>query len=165
MPPKPWRLRGTNSQPFPLVVFGGAVATIAGLTASVTPRKEDDGTPDAAASDKSEPTYNLRAHIMPGSGLDDEQKRSIALCRRQSWIRAFQLGPALALWGYAGCIIADSLRPKPLPRGSRFAVPMSACVVGMTVGAYLGGREGKPFMNAALWARQVEGAHTRRGER
>ena len=45
------------------------------------------------------------------------------------------------------------------------AVPMGFCALGMTVGAYLGGCEGKPTMNAALLAREIEGVHVRLADR
>ena len=108
---------------------------------------------------------NVPAFMLANSGLDNEQKLQVALCRRQSWLRAFQCGPMFALWSYAGCVLVEAARPGRLPRGTRQAVPLAAAVCGMTVGAYVGGNEGKPMMNAALAARQVEGAHLHRSER
>ena len=45
------------------------------------------------------------------------------------------------------------------------AVPLGFCTLGMTLGAYLGGCEGKPMMNAALLSREIEGVHVRLADR
>lgn len=99
-------------------------------------------------------------YLLSRSSLNDEQKLQVALCRRQCWLRAFQLGPIAALCGYAGCILLDGtpsllrlLRLTRLPRGSRLGVPLGAGIVGLTLGAYLGGREGKGVMNQVLRAK------------
>ena len=57
--------------------------------------------------------------------------------------------------------------PRDPLRGARpapAAVPLAACLVGMTAGSYYGGLEGKPMMNDALLARPIQGVHQRRGE-
>ena len=105
---------------------------------------------------------NVPKFVLANSGLDDEQKLQVALARRQCWVRAAQFGPTLALWSYAGCVLAE--RVVQLPRGSRAAVPLAACLVGMTAGSYYGGLEGKPMMIDALLARPIQGVHQRRGE-
>jgi len=148
----------------------GAVATAAAATDTTT-------TAAAAASQSRSSSQldhlsgrpvsadNVPAFMLATSGLDNEQKLQVALCRRQAWLRAFQLGPTLALWTYAGCVLAEASKRVRLPKGTRQAAPLGAAVVGMTIGAYLGGQEGKPMMNAALRAKPVEHAHTRRSER
>ena len=45
------------------------------------------------------------------------------------------------------------------------AVPLGFCALGMTLGAYLGGCEGKPMMNAALREREIEGVHAHMSDR
>ena len=45
------------------------------------------------------------------------------------------------------------------------AVPLGFCALGMTLGAYLGGCEGKPMMNAALLSRDIEGVHAHMADR
>ena len=105
---------------------------------------------------------NVPKFVLANSGLSDEQKLQVALARRQCWVRAAQFGPTLALWSYAGCLIAE--RAVKLPKGSRTAVPLAACLVGMVAGSYYGGLEGKPMMNEALMARPIQGVHRRRGE-
>ena len=99
--------------------------------------------------------------MLAGTGLDDEQKLQIALCRRQSWVRAAQLGPLLGLGAYTVAALVDATRIGPLPRGSRAAAPMVGCVVGMVLGSYYGGMELKPRMNQALLERPVAGVHQR----
>ena len=108
---------------------------------------------------------NVPKYVLANSGLDQEQKLHVALTRRQAWLRAAQLAPTLALWGYAACVLVDATGLTKLPRGSRTAVPLGAAVVGGVLGSYWGGLEGKPFMNAALMARPVEHVHKRRSER
>lgn len=103
-------------------------------------------------------------YVLANSGLDAEQKLSVALCRRQAWLRALQFGPLAMLWSYAGIVLVESAGLTKLPRGSRTAGPLGAAVFGATVGAYYGGLEGKPMMNAALTARPIAGVHHRRGE-
>ena len=44
-------------------------------------------------------------------------------------------------------------------------MPLGAGVIGMTMGSYYGGLEGKPMMNAALMARPVEHVHKARSDR
>ena len=56
-------------------------------------------------------------------------------------------------------------RLAKLPRGSRTGVPLAAAVIGGTLGAYLGGLEGKPMMNAALMATPIENVHKPRSQR
>jgi hypothetical protein len=108
---------------------------------------------------------NVPKFMLANSGLDNEQKLQVALCRRQAWLRAAQLAPTLALWSYAACVLTEHSGLARLPRGSRTAVPLGAAVVGGVLGSYYGGLEGKPMMNAALIARPVEHAHKRRSER
>ena len=108
---------------------------------------------------------NVPSYVLATSGLDNEQKLQVALCRRQAWLRAFQFAPTLALWTYGAVVLIDASGVAKLPRGSRMAAPLAAAVIGATAGSYYGGLEGKPMMNAALEARQVEGAHKRRSER
>lgn len=136
---------------------------------------------------------NVPSYVLATSGLDNEQKlqvrgaracerfgarkggrhralarlacSQVALCRRQSWVRAFQLGPALALWSYAACVLTDAAVPKRLPRYARWVGPLGGGVFGMALGAYYGGVEAKPMMNAALLARPVEHAHKPRSQR
>jgi hypothetical protein len=108
---------------------------------------------------------NVPAFMLAQTGLDNEQKLQVALCRRQAWLRAFQLGPTLALWTYAGCVMLEASKLIKLPKGTRQGASLAAAVGGMTLGAYLGGTEGKPTMNAALRAKPVEHAHVRRSER
>lgn len=108
---------------------------------------------------------NVPSYVLATSGLDNEQKLQVALCRRQAWLRAFQLGPTLALWTYAGCVLLEASKWTKLPRGTKMAAPLVAAVVGATFGSYYGGLEGKPMMNAALTARPVEHAHKRRADR
>ena len=62
-------------------------------------------------------------------------------------------------------MLLEASRLVKLPKGTRQAAPLAAAVCGMTLGAYLGGTEGKPMMNAALLSRQVEHAHRARSER
>ena len=107
---------------------------------------------------------NVPSYVLANSGLDNEQKLMVALCRRQAWLRAAQGGPLLALWTYAGVVLFEAVGRK-LPHGTRMAAPLTAAVVGSTLGAYYGGLEGKPFMQAALLARQVEHAHKKQTER
>ena len=54
---------------------------------------------------------NVPSYVLATSGLDNEQKLQVALCRRQSWVRAMQCGPVLALWAYASCVLADAWLP------------------------------------------------------
>jgi hypothetical protein len=108
---------------------------------------------------------NVPKYVLANSGLDNEQKLQVALCRRQAWLRAAQCAPLAALWSYAACVLIDSSGYLRLPRGSRTAAPLGAAVIGASVGAYYGGLEGKPLMNAALVARPVENVHRRRSER
>lgn len=108
---------------------------------------------------------NVPSYVLANSGLSNEQKLEVALCRRQSWLRAFQLAPTLALLAYSGCVLVEGLGVAKLPRGTRMGAPLGMAVVGATVGAYYGGLERKPLMNAALLSRQVDGAHLRRSER
>lgn len=107
---------------------------------------------------------NVPSYVLANSGLDNEQKLMVALCRRQAWVRAAQGGPLFALWTYAGVVLYEAVGPK-LPKGTRLAAPLTAAVVGSTLGAYYGGLEGKPFMQASLMARKVEHAHKKRSER
>ena len=44
-------------------------------------------------------------------------------------------------------------------------MPLGFCALGMTLGAYLGGCEGKPMMNAALREREIEGVHAHMSDR
>ena len=108
---------------------------------------------------------NVPKFMLASTNLDAEQKLQVALCRRQAWIRAAQLGPTLALCGYSACVMTEAAGLAKLPRGSKTAVPLGLFVVGMTVGSYLGGLEGKPTMNAALLAKPIEGVHVPRSER
>ena len=108
---------------------------------------------------------NVPSYVLATSGLDNEQKLQVALCRRQAWLRAAQAAPTLALWSYAACVLAESSGLAKLPRGTHFGVTIGAAVIGATAGAYYGGLEGKPMMNQALLSRQVEHAHTRRDAR
>ena len=111
-----------------------------------------------SSGSSSRPTGNLSStYLLSRSNLNDEQKLQVALARRQCWVRAFQAAPLAALVGYAACVLVDGspallrlLRVPHLPRGSKIAVPLGAGIVGMTTGAFLGGREGKPMMNLAL---------------
>lgn len=98
------------------------------------------------------PTGNLSStYLLSGTDLSDEQKLQVALCRRQCWIRAFQLGPLSALVSYAAVVLAEGSRfASRLPRGSRTAAPLAGLIGGMTIGSYLGGLEGKPMMVSAL---------------
>ena len=108
---------------------------------------------------------NVPSYVLANSGLDAEQKLHVALCRRQAWLRASQFAPTLALWTYATCVLVESAGLAKLPRGSRTAAPLVAAVLGGSLGAYWGGLEGKPMMNAALAARPIEHVHKRRSER
>ena len=58
--------------------------------------------------------------------------------------------------------MAYALRSRPSVAAARSA---NSAVLGSALGAYYGGLEGKPMMNAALAARPVEHAHKRRAER
>merc|ERR1712129_676973 len=97
-------------------------------------------------------------YVLASTNLDAEQKLQVALARRQCWVRAFQLGPILGLLSYSTCVLVEATGLVKLPRGSRTgvrtAVPLGFCALGMTLGAYLGGCEGKPMMNAALRERE-----------
>ena len=105
----------------------------------------------SSPSSTSSPTGNLSStYLLSRSNLTDEQKLQVALCRRQCWIRAAQLGGLSVLGGYAGCIILGALAPRALPRGAKTAVPLVAGVVGLCVGSYYGGMEARPFMVDAL---------------
>ena len=104
---------------------------------------------------------NMPSFVLAATGLDAEQKLQVALCRRQAWVRAAQLGPTLALCGYSACVLTEAMGLAKLPRGSKMAAPLAGFVVGMTVGAYFGMMEGKPMMNAALMAKPIEKAHMR----
>lgn len=108
---------------------------------------------------------NVPSFVLANTGLDAEQKLQVALCRRQAWVRAAQLGPTLALCGYSACVLTEATKLAKLPRGSKLAVPMAGFVVGMTAGAYFGMSEGKPTMNAALMARPIANAHMHRADR
>ena len=103
-------------------------------------------------------------YVLANSGLSDEQKLSVALCRRQAWLRALQFAPLAALWSYASVVLVESSGLKKFPRGSRTAVPLCAAIFGATFGSYYGGLEGKPMMNAALWAKPIAGVHHKRGK-
>ena len=107
---------------------------------------------------------NVPKYVLANSGLSDEQKLSVALCRRQAWLRATQFAPFAALWSYAGIVLVESAGWKKFPRGSRTAAPLCAAIFGATFGAYYGGLEGKPMMNAALRSTPIAGVHHRRGE-
>ena len=68
---------------------------------------------------------------------------------------------------------APRRRPKTPPKRATSAafarpgtaVPPGFCALGMTLGAYLGGCEGKPMMNAALREREIEGVHAHMADR
>ena len=107
---------------------------------------------------------NVPSFMLANSGLDNEQKLQVALCRRQAWLRAVQFAPMAMLWSYAACVLTEASGLAKLPRGSRYGVPLGAAVLGASVGAYYGGLEGKPMMNAALVARPIAGVHKKRGE-
>ncbi|KAL1511647.1 hypothetical protein AB1Y20_004939 [Prymnesium parvum] len=62
--------------------------------------------------------------LLAGSGLDDEQKLQVALCRRQLWLRAAQFGPALAAAAYAAVALLQRAGLR-LPRGSLYAAPLA----------------------------------------
>ena len=111
-----------------------------------------DGPPAAAAPHAAAPTGNLSStYLLAGTELSDEQKLQVALCRRQCWLRAFQAGPTAALCSYAAVVLAEATRAAPwVPRGSRTAAPLAGLLGGLTVGAYLGGKEARPMMEAAL---------------
>ena len=85
---------------------------------------------------------NVPAFMLAQTGLDNEQKLPVALCRRQAWLRAFQLGPTLALWTYAGCVMIEASKLIKLPKGTRQGASLAAAVGGMTLGAYLGAAMG-----------------------
>lgn len=108
---------------------------------------------------------NVPSYVLATSGLDNEQKLQVALCRRQAWLRATQAAPMMALWAYAGCILLDASKLVQVSKNVRMAAPISGAIVGATLGSYFGGLEGKPMMNAALESRSVEGAHTKRSQR
>ena len=95
--------------------------------------------------------------------LSDEQKLQVALCRRQCWVRAYQLGGLSMLLSYAGTLIVASYVIKGLPRGSRYAVPLGGAIAGMSFGAYLGGKEGAPYMAAAIREHRAAGEAVSRG--
>jgi len=119
------------------------------------PAARDSATTPAVSVSKTHPM------MLAGTGLDDEQKLQVALCRRQAWVRAAQAGPLLGFCCYAVAVVADRTRLGPLPRGSRFAAPLAGCVVGMMVGSFVGGSELKGAMNQALLDRPIAGAHLR----
>ena len=108
---------------------------------------------------------NVPKYVLANSGLDQEQKLQVALCRRQAWLRASQYAPMAALWSYAACVLTEHSGLAKLPRGSRTGVPLAAAVIGGTLGAYVGGLEGKPMMNAALMATPIENVHKPRSQR
>ncbi|KAL3912976.1 MAG: hypothetical protein SGPRY_008148 [Prymnesium sp.] len=103
--------------------------------------------------------------LLSATGLDDNQKLQVALCRRQSWLRASQLGPGLGMLGYLAVVIVENTGLGRFPRGTRMAAPLVGCVMGMSVGAYVGGRELKPQMNQALQEKAIAGVHLRGAER
>ena len=165
----------------PLSFLGAGVATLGAMGAAVIkfgaddPDRQSQSVRGGATTNNSVQTAkkhaggvspdNVPSYVLATSGLDNEQKLMVALCRRQAWLRAFQLGPTLSLLGYAAVVLVEESGLARLPRGSRLAVPLGGAVLGMTLGSYIGGREGKPMMNAALLARPVENAHMRRSER
>ena len=124
-----------------------------------TPAQAPTSVKDEAAA-RSQPSISeTHPLILAGTGLNDEQKLQVALCRRQAWVRAAQLGPLVAACGYMTCVIADRTRLGPLPRGSRSAVPLAGFVAGMTIGSYLGGVERREMMQRALLERPIAGVH------
>ena len=50
---------------------------------------------------------NVPKYVLANSGLDQEQKLQVALCRRQAWLRASQYAPMAALWSYAACVLTE----------------------------------------------------------
>ena len=95
------------------------------------------------------PHGNLSStYLLSRTNLTDEQKLQVALCRRQCWLRAFQAGPVAAICGYGACVLLEMQVRRP--RGSRTVAPLCAGILGMVVGAYAGGREGKATLNMAL---------------
>lgn len=109
---------------------------------------------------------NVPSYVLATSGLDNEQKLQVALCRRQAWVRAAQAAPTLSLWAYACCVLVDSSKlVGRISKNTKLAATLCGFFAGGSLGSFYGGMEGKPMMNAALAARKVEGAHTRRNER
>ena len=82
---------------------------------------------------------NVPPYVLASTNLDAEQKLQVALARRQCWVRAFQLGPALALCSYSACVLIEATGLIKLPRGSRTGVrtvvPLGFCAFGMMLGA------------------------------
>ena len=175
-----------GASPLPKSILAAGVATLAGMTYALM---RDGSSAREFESEKQPPAKNESAasssgttapflsldgrvvspdrvpsYVLATSGLDPEQKLQVALCRRQAWLRATQFAPAAMLWSYAAIVLVEAAKLVKLPRGSRTAVPLGAAVVGGTIGAYYGGREGKPMMNAALSARPIEGVHRKRGQ-
>lgn len=146
----------SSPSPWDAPVMPDAGATTATDAAAAAPFLTLDGRQVKAS--------NVPSFMLANSGLDNEQKLQVALCRRQAWLRAVQLGPAAMLWSYAACVLTDASGLAKLPRGSRTAVPLGAGVLGATLGAYWGGLEGKPMMNAALMSAPIEGVHKKRGK-
>ena len=169
-----------GAAPLPKVYLAAGVATIGAMLWAILREDSSAREPRVAAASKAQQRRsgpvrtidgslvsadNVPKYVLANSGLDNEQKLSVALCRRQAWLRAAQAAPTLALWTYATCVLVEHAGLAKLPRGSRTAAPLVAAVVGGTIGAYWGGLEGKPMMNAALAARPIEHVHKRRSER
>lgn len=99
-------------------------------------------------------------YLLARTSLSDEEKLQVALCRRQCWIRACQLGFVGGPCAYAAVIIYEALAKQRLPRGSRAGIPLGATIFFAYVGAYVGGREGSAMMAEVLaQSRSTDVAH------
>lgn len=157
---------GTSSSGETLTTGGGAMLTMGSQTSLAAPTSSTVTASAPFLGSGPQPSAeNVPSFVLAATGLDAEQKLQVALCRRQAWVRAAQLGPTLALCGYSACVLTEATGLAKLPRGSKLAVPLAGFVVGMTAGAYFGMMEGKPTMNAALMSKPIENAHMRRADR